>query len=90
MSRTTLGIKVDETTRARLIALAEAKGRTPHWILKTAVAQYLEHAEREERERREDAARWERYMLTGEAIDHGVATAWLQALAEGVDAPCPR
>ncbi len=46
MSRTTLGIKVDETTRARLIALAEAKGRTPHWILKTAVAQYLEHAER--------------------------------------------
>ena len=90
MSGTTLGIKVDETTRARLIALAEAKDRTPHWILRTAVAEYLEREEHKARERREDAARWERYLLTGEAIDPDVATTWLEALAEGVDAPCPR
>lgn len=86
---TTLGVKVDDATRARLVALAEAKDRTPHWILKTALNEYLEREERRERERREDQARWEHYVLTGEHVTQEDADAWLARLEAGEDVPCP-
>jgi len=89
MARTTLGIKVDEKTHSRLRALAEAKDRTPHWILRTALAEYLEREETRDRERREDEKRWERYVLTGEAVPHERVRDWLAALADGRDEPCP-
>lgn len=90
MGTTTIGIKVDEDTRARLKALATAQDRTPHWIVRKALAEYLEREERIERERAEDAARWERYVLTGEAIAHDRVRGWLESLARGEEAECPR
>ena len=89
MPRTTLGIKVDSETRERLDAVAEAKDRTPHWILRRALAEYLDREERRERDRLEDETRWERYALTGEAVPHARVGTWLDALAEGRDEPCP-
>jgi len=85
----TLGIKVDEAVRERLKALAEARRRTPHWLVKEALAQYLDREEAVERERVEDEARWERYVLTGEAVSHERARAWLSSLANGEDGECP-
>lgn len=90
MPSTTLGVKVDEATRTRLAALAEIKDRSPHWILRTALEEYLAREEHRERERREDGERWERYMATGEAVPGPNVRAWLEALAAGNDAPCPR
>jgi predicted transcriptional regulator len=90
MTRTTIGIKVDEETRERLRALAETKKRTPHWLVKEALAQYLRREEARERERIEDEARWERFALTGESIPHERVGEWLDALAEGPDTGCPR
>jgi len=90
MSRTTIGVKIDEATRDRLRALAEAKNRTPHWVVKEALAEYLAREEAREREKREDEARWDRYALTGEAVPHGRVRDWLKALADGEDAECPR
>ena len=89
MARTTIGIKVDEETRERLRALARARDRSPHWLVKEAVAQYLTREEARERERLEDQARWDHYALTGEAVPHERVRAWLEALAEGRDAECP-
>ncbi|MCA3269783.1 MAG: ribbon-helix-helix protein, CopG family [Thalassospira sp.] len=77
---TTQGIKIDSATRQRLSALAANKGRTPHWIMRTAIEQYVEREERFEREKEEDAARWAEYLLTGEAIPHAEAAATLQKL----------
>jgi len=42
------------------------------------------------RDRREDRERWERYVLTGEAVPNAAATAWLDDLAAGRTAPWPR
>lgn len=86
---TTLGVKIDETIRERLKALAEARKRTPHWVIKEALVQYLDREEAIEQERRQDEARWERYVLTGEAVPHERARAWLSALANGEDGECP-
>ena len=89
MASTTIGVKVDEATRDRLRELARARNRTPHWMLREALLEYLEREERTERERVEDAARWERYVLTGEATPHDQVRGWLSGLAEGRDEGCP-
>ena len=87
---TTLGLKVDDDTRKRLKAIADAKDRTPLWIVKTALAEYLEREEQREQERLEDEARWERYVLTGDAVAHEKVQIWLEDLAAGKQSPCPR
>jgi len=46
MASTTLGLKVDETLRARLRSAADKLGRTPHWFIKQAVLSYLDQVER--------------------------------------------
>jgi predicted transcriptional regulator len=90
MATTTIGIKVDEATRDRLRALAHARNRSPHWVARTALLEYLAREEVQEHERREDQERWDRYVLTGEAIPHARVRGWLTDLAAGEDAECPR
>jgi len=86
---TTLGIKLDDKTRERLKAVAQGIDRAPHWVLKTALLEYLDKEEATRRERDEDTARWARYQETGEAISQERVMAWLDALAAGRDEPCP-
>ena len=85
MATTTVGVKLDDETRARLKNLGQAKQRSTHWMVKEAVARYLEVEERYERERAEDLARWERYVETGHAVPHETVTAWLAELAAEAD-----
>lgn len=82
-------VKLDEDTKKRLQALGEIKDRSPHWMMKTAIEQYLEREEKYERERQEDMQRWDRYVLTGEGIPHEKVSAWLGELAEGKFTPWP-
>lgn len=86
----TSGIKLDAGTRKRLKDLGDARDRSPHWLMRTAIEQYLEREEIYEREKREDMERWERYQLTGEGVTHEAAALWLDDLAQGRIAPCPR
>ena len=43
---TTVGIKVDDTLRERIRVAAQQLGRTPHWLIKQAVVQYVDALER--------------------------------------------
>jgi RHH-type proline utilization regulon transcriptional repressor/proline dehydrogenase/delta 1-pyrroline-5-carboxylate dehydrogenase len=45
MATTTLGVKLDDPTRERLKAAATAIDRTPHWLIKQAIFNYLERLE---------------------------------------------
>lgn len=80
---TTQGIKLDENTQARLKALAEKRKRSPHWLMRTAIENYLKHEEQYEAEKAEDAARWEHYVITGKAIDGERMEKILQDLSKG-------
>jgi predicted transcriptional regulator len=84
---TTQGIKLDDDTRTRLRALAEMKKRSPHWLMRTAIEDYLQREEQYEKEKAEDMARWENYLLTGEAIDNKAAKKWLRDLSDGKNTP---
>ena len=77
------GIKLDDNTKQRLKALATQRKRTPHWLMRTAIEDYLDREEQYEKEKAEDIARWEEYLVTGSAINHETAEKWLKGLAAG-------
>jgi predicted transcriptional regulator len=76
-----LRLKVEDSTRARLARVALALERSPHWVLEQALEEYLSRDERRLDEAADDAARWERFLLTGEASDGSDVNAWLARLA---------
>jgi len=76
----TMGVKLDEETRDRLKRLGEAKKRSAHWLMKTAIEEYLQREESYEQERREDLRRWEEYQQTGEHITNEAMMEWLDEL----------
>jgi predicted transcriptional regulator len=84
-----LAVKLDDETRDRLQALGKLRDRSPRWLMRTAILEYLEREETYERERREDQERWERYLLTGEAVTHDLVTQWLDGLGTDAERPCP-
>ena len=91
MSKTiNTGVKLDETLHARLKALSTAKERTPHWLMKAAIEQYVEREETYEREKREDMERWQRYKLTGHAIPNKAVDTWLTSWGSESELPCPK
>lgn len=86
----TQGIKLDPETRDRLKALGELRQRSPHWLMRKAIEDFLDREEAVEREKREDLERWQQYELTGHAIDHETASTWLSKLAAGNPAERPK
>jgi predicted transcriptional regulator len=82
-------IKLDRRTRARLKALGQARQRSEDWLLKEAIARYLEEEEDLERIKRETLERWERYEATGEYITNGAMKAWLKSWGGEDDDQCP-
>ncbi|MFW5387153.1 trifunctional transcriptional regulator/proline dehydrogenase/L-glutamate gamma-semialdehyde dehydrogenase [Yersinia sp. 2542 StPb PI] len=45
MGSTTMGVKLDEATRDRIKGAAQRIDRTPHWLIKQAIFNYLERLE---------------------------------------------
>ena len=87
---TTQGIKLDEGIQKRLKNLSQLRDRTPHWLMKEAIERYLNVEERYEQEKQEDMARWEANALTGVAVSQADAMTWLEKLAQGEAAACPK
>ena len=54
---TTIGVKVEKAIRDRLKALGRAKDRSPHWLVKKAIDEYLVREEQWEAEKRDEEAR---------------------------------
>jgi predicted transcriptional regulator len=83
------GVKLDETLHVRLKTLSAAKARSPHWLMRTAIEEYVEREEAYEREKQEDMERWQRYQATGHVIPHETVEAWLQSIGSDRELPCP-
>ena len=76
MAGATMGVRLNEETKHRLEALGKARDRTPHYLMKIAIARFLETEEALETERQIVKSRWDKYELTGETIDHADVKAW--------------
>lgn len=79
---TTVGIKLDEQTRARLKRIAEIRRRSVHWLMKEAIERYLESEERFEQEKAEDMARYQSYLDTGRHVSNDEMMRWMDELAD--------
>lgn len=84
------GIKLDASVHERLKALSEIKDRSPDWLMRVAIAEYVEREEVYEREKREDRERWERYQASGHAIPGEAVDKWLASWGSESEISCPR
>lgn len=80
MPNPTVAIRLDEETQDRLKALGRLRDRSPHYLMREAVEQYLTVEEAIEAERTLMRERWRRYELTGEALAHDDVKAWAKNL----------
>ncbi len=73
-------VKLDEKTKKRLKSLGGKMDRSMHWLMKTAIEEYIDEQERYWREREEDMAEWKHYRLTGEGVSNKDVGAWLDSI----------
>ncbi|MGO9864994.1 MAG: CopG family ribbon-helix-helix protein [Terriglobales bacterium] len=86
----TTSLKIDLKTKARLQRLAAARRRSPHWVMREAIEQYVEREEKREQFRHEALAAWAHYQTTGLHATAEEADAWLAKLEAGKDADPPK
>jgi len=82
-------VKLDEELRERLQALAKAQDRSPHWLLRKAIEQFVEREEKREALRQDTLKAWEVYQRDGLHATLEEVDAWLARLEAGEDAKAP-
>ncbi|MFZ0306142.1 MAG: ribbon-helix-helix protein, CopG family [Terracidiphilus sp.] len=85
----TTSLKLDSELKARVQRLAAARRRSPHWIMREAVEQYVGREEQREQLRSDALAAWDHYQTTGLHATAEEADAWLAKLESGHDAETP-
>jgi predicted transcriptional regulator len=70
-------IKLDDELKGRVQHLAEARRRSSHWIMREAIAQYVEREEARESFKQEALASWTAYKETGRHLTGEEVRAWL-------------
>ncbi len=88
-SPSTTSLKLDRELKDRVQRLATARRRSPHWIMREAVEQYVGREEQRERLRQDALAAWAHYQTTGLHATAEEADAWLAKLEAGEDAEAP-
>ncbi|MBM3377710.1 MAG: ribbon-helix-helix protein, CopG family [Betaproteobacteria bacterium] len=84
-----VAIKIDEDTKARVKRLADARQRSSHWLMREAIAQYLDREEKREAFRRDTLKAWEAFRENGLHVTADEADAWMAQLEQGNDVEPP-
>ncbi|MGD0098298.1 MAG: CopG family ribbon-helix-helix protein [Terracidiphilus sp.] len=86
---TTTSLKLDPELKARVQRLATACRRTPHWILREAVLQFVEREEKRVGFLQDAQAAWNEFTATGWHATAEEADSWLAKLEadEQVEVP---
>jgi predicted transcriptional regulator len=84
-----VAIKIDPETKERVKRLADARHRTPHWLMREAIRQYVEREEKREAFHQDAIRAWNGYQATGLHVTMEEADAWLAKLEAGQDVEPP-
>lgn len=84
-----MGVKLDENTRARLKNLGQYRDRTPHWLMKKAIFEFLEREEALDIRNREADEAYNEYLETGQYVNHEEMDAWLNSWGTDKEGACP-
>jgi len=85
----TTSLKLDQAMKDRLLKLAAARRRSSHWLMREAIAQYVEREEQREQFRQDALSAWADYQASGLHVTQTAADAWLARLEAGEDVPPP-
>ncbi|CUA97724.1 Predicted transcriptional regulator [Pannonibacter indicus] len=82
-------IKLDDSLKERIQNLAEARQRSSHWIMREAIAQYVEREEKREALRQETLKAWQEFQQTGMHATAEEVDQWLASWALTPTCPPP-
>lgn len=89
MMATATSIKLDEDLKDRVRDLAEARRRSPHWIMREAIAEYVEREEKREALRRDTLKAWDEFQATGQYATAEDVDKWLASWGTENELPAP-
>ena len=82
-------IKLDAADRNRIESLASAKKRTPHYLMKEAILDYVKKEEARQNFIAAAQSSFEHYKETGLHITLDELSAWVQQVQQDPHAPVP-
>lgn len=84
-----VAVKLDPSVHERLKVLAKAQDRSAHYLMREAIAQYVDRAEQREALRQDAVRAWKAYQLTGRHATQVEADSWMAELEAGRDQDPP-
>jgi predicted transcriptional regulator len=82
-------IKLDDELANRVRRLAGRRQRSPHWIMREAIREYVTREEARESFRQEALASWSAYRETGRHLTAEEVRAWLDTWGSESEAEPP-
>lgn len=82
-------VKLDDDLKGRVQQLAVQQRRSAHWIMREAIAQYVEREEARESFKQEALASWAEYQATGQHLTGGEVRDWLRGWGSEAEADLP-
>jgi predicted transcriptional regulator len=82
-------IKLDDELKGRVQTLAAARRRTSHWIMREAIAEYVEREEKREALRQDTLKAWEEFEATGLHAAADEVEKWLSSWGAEDERPAP-
>ncbi|SJM94017.1 CopG family ribbon-helix-helix protein [Crenothrix polyspora] len=83
---TSRAVKLDDVIYDRLKVLGEVRQRSPHWLMKEAIRQYLDREEAAEHIRRDTLQRLAQFEADGKTVPDDAVDAWLASWGTDSDA----
>jgi len=82
-------LKLDDELKGRVQQLAEIRRRSPHWIMREAIAQYVEREEKRDALRQETLNAWDEIQATGLHVTGDEVENWLSTWGTDDELPTP-
>ncbi len=85
-----VSVKLEDEERARLVSLAEIKQRTPHYLMREAIREYLAREEQRAGFIKEAQDAWRDFERTGKHLTLADMEAWVRKLEKTPSQPLPK
>ncbi len=82
-------LKLDDELKSRVQHLAEVRRRSSHWIMREAIAQYVEREEKREALRHQTLDAWDEFQATGRHVTGDEVEKWLSSWGTDDELPAP-
>lgn len=82
-------IKIDTELKNRIHRLADVRHRSPHWIMREAIRDYVEREEARENFKQEAIASWSAFQETGRHLNGEEIHGWLNSWGTNKETEIP-